>query len=94
MIDRCGGSESAFILFIASKRSLFMARMSPVSSVGTIVVTVAAPLANISFTYISKMYFRRWKSPRVSERMYSVTLDVSISGEYQTLRGHSSWPSE
>jgi hypothetical protein len=43
---------------------------------------------------ISKMYFGHWKPPGVSERMWSVNLDASISGEYQTLGGHSSQPSE
>jgi hypothetical protein len=38
---------------------------------------------------ISKMYFSHWKPPGVSERMWSVNLDASISGEYQTLGGHS-----
>jgi len=38
---------------------------------------------------ISKMYFSHWKSPGVSERMWSVNLDASISGEYQTLGEHS-----
>ena len=44
--------------------------------------------------FISKMYFSHWKPPGGSERMCSVNLDASISGEYQTLRGHSYWPSE
>jgi len=35
------------------------------------------------------MYFSHWKPPGVSERMWSVNLDASISGEYQTLEGHS-----
>jgi len=43
---------------------------------------------------ISKMYFSHWKTPGVSERMWSVNLDASISGEYQTLGGHSGQPSE
>jgi hypothetical protein len=43
---------------------------------------------------ISKMYFSHWKAPGVSERMWSVNLDASISGEYQTLGGHSCLPSE
>jgi hypothetical protein len=29
----------------------------------------------------------------VSERMWSVKLEGSISGEYRTLGGHSGWPS-
>jgi len=40
------------------------------------------------------MYFSHWKPPGVSERIWSVNLDASISGEYQTLEGHSCWPSE
>ena len=44
--------------------------------------------------HISKMYFSHWKTPGVSERMWSVILDASISGEYQTLGEHSCWPSE
>ena len=43
---------------------------------------------------ISKMYFSHWKIPGVSERMWSVNLDASISGEYQTLGEHSGQPSE
>jgi len=43
---------------------------------------------------ISKMYFSHWKPPGESERMWSVNLDVSISGEYQNLGGHSCRPSE
>ena len=43
---------------------------------------------------ITKMYLSYWKPPGVSERMWSVNLDVSISGEYQTLEGHSSRPLE
>jgi len=38
---------------------------------------------------ISKLYFSHCKPPGVSERMWSVNLDASISGEYQTLGGHS-----
>jgi hypothetical protein len=51
---------------------------------------------NIAFGihHISKMYFRHWKPPGVSERMWSVNLDASISGEYQTVGGHSCRPSE
>ena len=43
---------------------------------------------------ISKMYFSLWKTPGVSERMWSVNLEASISGEYQTLGGYSGRPSE
>jgi len=43
---------------------------------------------------ISKMHFSHWKPAGVSERMLSVKLDVSISGEYQTLGGQSCRPSE
>jgi hypothetical protein len=45
-------------------------------------------------SHISKMYFSHWKPPGVSERMWSVNLNASISGEYQTLGGHSCRPSE
>jgi hypothetical protein len=53
----------------------------------------ADPTNNIIFN-ISIMYFSRWKPPGVSERMWSVNLDASNSGEYQTLGGHSCRPSE
>jgi hypothetical protein len=43
---------------------------------------------------ISKMYFSLWKPSEVSERMWSVNLDGSISGEYLTIGGHSGRPSE
>jgi hypothetical protein len=43
---------------------------------------------------ISKMDFSHWMPRGVSERMWSVNLDASISGEYQTPGGHSSRPSE
>jgi len=43
---------------------------------------------------ISKMYFSLWKTPGVSERMWSVNLEASISGEYQTLGRDSGRPSE
>jgi hypothetical protein len=38
---------------------------------------------------ISKMYFSLWMTPGVSERMWSVNIEVSISGEYQTLGRNS-----
>jgi hypothetical protein len=38
--------------------------------------------------YISKMYFSHWKPPGLSERMWSVNLDASISEDYQTLGEH------
>jgi len=43
---------------------------------------------------ISKMYFSLLKTPEVSERMWSVNLDASISEDYQTVGGHSGRPSE
>ena len=43
--------------------------------------------------HISKVYFSLWKTPGVSEMMWSVSLEASISGEYQTLGGHSGRPS-
>jgi hypothetical protein len=48
----------------------------------------------VLYVNISKMYFSRWEPPGVSERMWSVKLEASISGEYQTLGGHSGRPSE
>jgi hypothetical protein len=44
--------------------------------------------------HISKMYFSYWEPPGVSERRRSVKLEASISGENQTLGGHSGRPSE
>jgi hypothetical protein len=44
--------------------------------------------------YISKIYFSHWKSPGVSESMWSVNSDASISGEYLTLGWHSGRPWE
>jgi hypothetical protein len=44
--------------------------------------------------YISKMNFSFWKTPGVSERMWSVNLEASISGEYQTLAGYVGRPLE
>jgi len=43
---------------------------------------------------LSKMYFGHLKPPGVPERMWSVNFNVSISGEYQTLGGHSNQPWE
>jgi len=43
---------------------------------------------------ISKMYFSHWEPPGVCERRRSVNLEESISGENQTLGGHSGRPSE
>jgi hypothetical protein len=40
------------------------------------------------------MNFRYWKPPGVSDRMRSENLDVSISGDDQTVGGDSGWPSE
>jgi len=45
-------------------------------------------------TSIGKMHFSHWKPPGVSKRMWSVNSDASVSGEYQTLGGHSGRPSE
>jgi len=43
---------------------------------------------------ISKMYFNHWEPPGVSKRRRSVNFEASISGENQTLGGHSGRPSE
>jgi len=37
---------------------------------------------------IKKMDIGHWEPPRVSEKMRSVNLEESISGEYGTLSGH------
>jgi hypothetical protein len=39
-------------------------------------------------TSISKMYFSHWEPSGVSERMWSVNYDASMSGEYQTPGGY------
>jgi hypothetical protein len=44
--------------------------------------------------HISKMYFSLWKPPGVSERMWSVYFEGSISGQNHTLGGYSGQPSE
>jgi hypothetical protein len=38
---------------------------------------------------ISEMYFSHWEPPGVCERRRSVNFEASISGENQTLEGHS-----
>jgi hypothetical protein len=43
---------------------------------------------------ISKMDFSHWEPPGVSVRMWSVNLEVSISGENKTIGGHSARPTE
>jgi hypothetical protein len=43
---------------------------------------------------ISKMDFGHWKSPGVSERMWSVNLDALITGEYQRVGGYCGRPSK
>jgi len=43
---------------------------------------------------ISKIYFSASEPPGVSERMWSVNLEASIPGEYQTIGGHSGRPLE
>jgi len=53
-----------------------------------------SPRQRVALHSISKMYFSHCKPPGESERMWSVNLDASISGEYQTLGGHSCRPSE
>ena len=54
----------------------------------TILPLVNAAIAGLPGPCISKMYSCHWKPSRVSERMWSVNLDASISGEYQTLGEH------
>jgi hypothetical protein len=38
---------------------------------------------------ICKMTFGYWEPPGVSERTWSINLEASVSGENQTLGGHS-----
>ena len=56
--------------------------------------TVHSSYNEMMSIYIRTMYFSHWKSPGVSERMWSENLDGLMSGEYQTLRGHLGRPSE
>jgi hypothetical protein len=51
-------------------------------------------LPNVPLPDICKMYSSLWKTLGVSERMWSVNLQASISGEYQTLAEYSSRPLE
>jgi len=51
-----------------------------------------APKFNYSSN--SKLYYSHWKTLGVSEWMWSVNLDASMSGDYQTLGGHSCQHSE
>jgi hypothetical protein len=53
-----------------------------------------SPVPQCLCANISKMYCIHWITPRVSERMQSVNFDASISGEYQTIEGHSLRPSQ
>jgi hypothetical protein len=41
-----------------------------------------------------QMHLSHWKTPGVSERIWSVNLEVSISGEFWILGGLSSWHSK
>ena len=50
----------------------------------------SSELQFVNNSFISTMYFSHWEPPAVSERMWSAKLEASISGEYQTLGGHSS----
>jgi len=59
-----------------------------------VAIAFSSALSYFTGLNISKMYFSHWKAPGESERMWSVNLDASISGEYQTRGGHSCRPSE
>jgi hypothetical protein len=48
------------------------------------VLVIVIPSHILESVYISKMYFCHLKPPGVSEKMWRVNLDASISGEYQT----------
>jgi hypothetical protein len=61
----------------------------------SLAIIIHTPIyCHLSPCFISKMYVSYWKPVGVSERMWSVNSDASISEEYQTLGGHSCWPSE
>jgi hypothetical protein len=61
----------------------------------SLAIIIHTPIyCHLSPCFISKMYFSYWKPVGVSERMWSVNSDASISEEYHTLGGHSCWPSE
>jgi hypothetical protein len=53
-------------------------------------VIMRAPVKVIDSGGISKIYFSLSEPPEVSQRMWSVNLDASILGKYQTIGGHSS----
>ena len=57
-------------------------------------LNVLDSMSETQYQSISKMYDSLWKTPGVSQRMWSVNLEGSISREYQTLGGHSGRPSE
>jgi len=42
----------------------------------------------------AQMYFGLWKPSEVTERMWIVNLAASMSGENQTIGGHSGQPAE
>jgi len=58
------------------------------------ITRIPSPRQRVALHSICTMYFSHWMPPGVSEKMWSVNLDASISGEYQTLGGHSWRPSE
>lgn len=49
---------------------------------------------NPDLPFISKMCLSHSKPAGISEMMWSVNLDSSSLGEYQTLGGNSGWPSK
>jgi hypothetical protein len=79
-----------------SKRARSQSRSGSLSSLddGHLVYFQICSIITSQCISISKMYFSHWKAPGVSERIWSVNLDASISGEYQTLGGCSCKPSE
>jgi hypothetical protein len=52
-------------------------------------ITQTAEEYTTTMNSISNMYFSLWTTPGVSERMWSVNLEVPISEDYQTTQGHS-----
>jgi len=87
-------------IFAATEASMQFSAVLPMG--GSAIASSSQPIPchdsnsnnSISNSNISKRHFSHWKTPGVSERMWSVHLDELISGEYQTIGGHSARTSE
>jgi len=85
-------SPAIFEIYIRSDIMIMRTSVSLPLSVD--LMSVIKSLYSAISLYISQMYFSHWEPPGVSERRRSVNLEASISGENQTLGGHSGRPSE